>query len=119
MHKLKTHFSIIIFFFFIFFGSLEANTNQHGSSFDETIPLIQISSISESSDINGKIISLEGMISAQCKNDGCWFKLKDNTGEVLIDMKPYDFRIPMKMIGRKIKLNGLVNITNEKTHQEL
>jgi uncharacterized protein YdeI (BOF family) len=48
-------------------------------------------------------------MTAQCKGDGCWFMLKDSTGEVLVDLKPYDFRTPLGIVGTKIKLNGRVN----------
>ncbi len=33
---------------------------------------------------------------------------------VLIDLKPYDFRLPSEAVGRKVKLNGRVNITGAK-----
>lgn len=101
---------ILVFSLFLLFpiNFSEASTNQYGAKFDDTIPLKQISYILESEDINGKIFSFQGIISAQCKGDGCWFKLKDNTREVLVDLKPYDFRTPMGIVGRKVKLNGQV-----------
>jgi hypothetical protein len=87
---------IMIFSLFLLFpiSFSEANTNQYGSKFDDTIPLKPISHIFESADINGKIFSFQGTMTAQCKGDGCWFMLKDSTGEV---------------VGTKIKLNGRVN----------
>ena len=102
---------IMIFSLFLLFpiSLTEANNNQYGSVYDDTIPLKPISYIFESSDINGKILSFQGIITAQCKGDGCWFKLKDNTGEVLVDLKPYDFRTPLGIVGRKVKLNGRVD----------
>jgi len=101
----------MIFSLFLLFpiGFTEANTNQYGSKFDDTIPLKPISYIFESTDINGKIFSFQGVITAQCEGDGCWFKLHDNTHEVLVDLKPYDFRTPLGIVGRKVKLNGRVN----------
>jgi uncharacterized protein YdeI (BOF family) len=92
----------------------EANTNQYGSVYDDTIPLKPISYLFESAGINGRILSFQGIITAQCKSDACWFKLKDNTGEVLVDLKPYDFRVPLGIVGRKVKLNGRVNTKNGK-----
>ena len=87
----------------------EAKTNQYGSEFDDTKLLKPISYIFESADINGKIFSFQGTMTAQCKGDGCWFMLKDSTGEVLVDLKPYDFRTPLGIVGTKVKLNGRVN----------
>ena len=102
---------IMIFSLFLLFpiSFSEANTNQYGSKFDDTIPLKQISYIFESADINGKIFSFQGIMTAQCEGDGCWFMLKDSTGEVLVDLKPYDFRTPLGIVGTKVKLNGRVN----------
>ncbi len=107
---------ILIFSSFLLFASniAEANNNQYGAEYDEAIPLKSISYIFETADINGKIISLQGIVSAQCKSDGCWFKLKDNTGEVLVDLKPYDFRTPLGIEGKKVKLNGRVNMKDGK-----
>ena len=48
-------------------------------------------------------------MTAQCKGDGCWFMLKDSTHEVLVDLKPYDFRTPLGIVGTKVRLNGRVN----------
>ena len=100
----------MVFSLFLLFpvSFTEANTNQYGSKFDDTIPLKPISYIFESEGTNGKIYSFQGMITAQCEGDGCWFKLKDNTREVLVDLKPYDFRTPLEIVGRKVKLNGRV-----------
>jgi len=107
---------ILVFSLFLLFpiSFTEANTNQYGSKFDDAIPLKTISYIFETADINGKVFSFQGRITAQCKSDGCWFKLKDDTSEVLVDLKPYDFRTPMGIVGRKVKLNGRVNTENGK-----
>jgi uncharacterized protein YdeI (BOF family) len=104
----------MIFSLFLLFpiSFTEAKTNQFGSEFDDTIPLKPISYIFESADINGEIFSFQGIMTAQCKGDGCWFMLKDSTGEVLVDLKPYDFRTPLEIVGTKVKLNGRVNTEN-------
>ena len=102
---------IMIFSLFLLFpiSFTEAKTNQYGSEFDDTKPLKPISYIFESADINGKIFTFQGIMTAQCKGDGCWFMLKDSTGEVLVDLKPYDFRTPLGIVGTKVRLNGRVN----------
>jgi len=65
--------------------------------------------------VDGKIFSFQGTITALCKNDGCWFKLKDNAHEILVDLKPFDFRTHKEIVGKKVKLNGKVNTQNGKT----
>lgn len=106
----------MIFSLFLLFpiNITEANNNIYGSVYDDTIPLKSISYIFETSDLNGKILSFQGLVTAQCKSDGCWFKIKDNTGEVLVDLKPYDFRTPLEIVGSKVKLNGRVNTKDGK-----
>ena len=59
--------------------------------------------------MDGKIFSFQGIISSQCKADGCWFTLKDSTREVMVDLKPHDFRLPSNIAGKSVKLNGKVN----------
>jgi len=109
MNLTKKYIIIFSLFLLLPISFTEANTNQYGSVYDDTIPLKPISYLFESAGINERILSFQGIITAQCKSDGCWFKLKDNTGEVLVDLKPYDFRITLGLVGRKVKLNGLVN----------
>ena len=109
MTNIKKYIVILSLLVFSPMSSLEANANKYGSQYDDTIPLKPISFIFESADIDGKIFSFQGAITAQCDGDGCWFKLKDKTGEVLVDLKPYDFRTPLGIVGRKVKLNGRVN----------
>lgn len=112
MTNIKKYIVILGLLIFFPISSLEANNNQYGSQYDDTIPLKPISFIFESEGIDGKIFSFQGVITAQCKDDGCWFKIKDNTREVLVDLKPFDFRTPLEIVGRKVKLNGRVNNKN-------
>ena len=114
MNLIKIYLVIFSLFLLIPISFSEANTDQYGSEYDDTIPVKPISYIFESADINGKTLSLQGIVSAQCEGDACWFKLKDNTGEVLVDLKPYDFRTPLGIAGKKVKLNGRVNTNDGK-----
>jgi uncharacterized protein YdeI (BOF family) len=94
---------------FLLISPFYAFAEQYGAPFDEKYPLKPISYIFKNKDSDGKIYTFEGEITAQCKNDGCWFKLRDDTGEVLIDLKPYNFRLPTNMEGKKVKLNGKID----------
>ena len=92
-----------------------ANAIQYGAKYDETLPLKTIGYVLETDNINGEILALKGLMSSQCQGDACWFVLKDNTGEVLVDLKPYDFRTPIGLVGKNVKLNGRVNTEGGKT----
>ena len=94
-------------------GFVNANTNQYGSKYDEKLPLKSISYLFETADINRKVYSFQGVITSQCQGDACWFKLKDSTGEVLVDLKPYDFRVPLGLVGKNVKMNGRANTLGE------
>lgn len=91
------------------------DTNQYGSAYDSTLALKPISYVLEAADVDGETFSLKGIITAQCKGDACWFTIKDETGEVLIDLKPYDFRTPLGIVGKEVKLNGRANTKGGKT----
>ncbi len=102
----------IIIFSLVFLtpiGFAHANTNQYGSKYDDKLPLKPISYLYQTSNIDGEIFSFQGIITSQCQGDACWFKLKDDTGEVLVDLKPYDFRVPLGIVGKNVKLNGRAN----------
>ncbi len=114
MTKIKKCLILLSLFVLFSMNSIEAKSNQYGSQYDDTIPLQPISFIFESIDVNGKILSIQGEITAQCKNNGCWFKLKDGTGEVLVDLKPNDLKTPLGIVGKKVKLNGQVNTKDDK-----
>ena len=111
MAKFKITIIFLCSFILFAISCSESKTNQYGSPYDDKIPLKTIDIISNTKDINGKIFSFEGEITAQCKDDGCWFKLKDNTGIVLVDLKPYNFRLPLEIVCKKVKLNGRVDTT--------
>lgn len=115
MTQLKKSMAISSFIIFFSIISTWAETNQYGSTFNDTISLKPISIIFDSADIDGNVLSFQGAITAVCKNDGCWFKFKDDSGEVLVDLKPYDFRLPEEIVGREVKLNGRVNTKGGKT----
>ena len=115
MNKMKRFIMVLSLFILFPISPIDAKSNQWGSQYDDTIPLKPISYIFESENIDGKILSFQGTITALCKNDGCWFKLKDNTHEILVDLKPFDFRTHNEIVGKKVKLNGKVNKKNGKT----
>ena len=104
---------IIILGLVLFIPIGVVGANQYGSKYDDSLPLKPISYMFEAKDINGKVFSFQGIITSQCQGDACWFKLKDNTGEVLVDLKPNDFRVPLGIVGRNVKMNGRANTLGE------
>ncbi len=84
--------------------SINASAEVYGGPFDNSVATIKVDSITP--DKNGQAVILEGVISALCQGDGCWLSLKDDTGDVMVDLKPYDFRIPMDSTGKKARIYG-------------
>ena len=94
----------------LFSASVTANTNQFGANFDTNLPVEAISQVIEQKEkLTGQALTLRGEIIAQCQGDACWFTIKDDTGEILIDLNRYDFRVPLGIVGKKVELNGKVN----------
>lgn len=106
MHILRK-LSLLVVSMLILLGlPLNAFANVYGGPFDESVTTSNVSSLSP--DKNGQTVTLEGVISALCKGDGCWLNLKDDTGEVMVDLKPYNFRIPKDSSGKKARIQGQV-----------
>jgi uncharacterized protein YdeI (BOF family) len=104
---LRKQFTLILWLVFLFpISSYSKNSNQYGATYDYTLPVKPVSYVLELTNVTEKIFSLRGVVSAQCQGDACWFMIKDDTGEVLVDLKPYDFRTPLGIVGKKVKLNG-------------
>lgn len=107
MHKFMA--TLTFLWIFIIFTNFSAMADQYGETYDEQLPSKKINTILNDPGAIGKKYSFQGTVSAQCKADGCWFKLRDDTGEILVDLKPYNFRLPPDIVGKKVKLNGIVN----------
>lgn len=57
--------------------------------------------------LRSKEVNIQGTILAQCSS-GCWFFLKDDTGQILVDLAPNHFTIPMKS-GKKVIVRGTLS----------
>jgi hypothetical protein len=62
----------------------------------------------------GKAVAIEGEIVKECPSRGCWFVLDDETGSLLVDIKPNNFTIPLELVGSKAKVYGNVTAVGEK-----
>jgi uncharacterized protein YdeI (BOF family) len=56
----------------------------------------------------GQTLAVEGEIVQQCPASGCWFRLKDDAGEVFIDLAPAKLRLTDKRVGQHAKVTGRV-----------
>ncbi len=56
----------------------------------------------------GKTIAIEGEIVKQCPAVGCWFIVKDESGEVFVDLNPAGLRLKQKREGGRARVTGRV-----------
>ena len=55
----------------------------------------------------GQKVTLEGNIVSQCQSNGCWFYLRDATGQIYIDLKTHNFTLP-SMPNKNVNASGTV-----------
>lgn len=54
----------------------------------------------------GKQVVVTGKITSECPS-GCWFWVKDASGEIYVDINPSNLFIPQR-VGRTVKVTGTV-----------
>jgi len=98
---------MIILILSIFFNTSCAN-EKYGGEIDPKSPLVTVKDIYLNKDLLNKKVNLEGIIITQCQASGCWFFLKDSTGQIFINLAPKGFTLPPKT-GKKAKVTGFVS----------
>lgn len=61
-----------------------------------------------SDDKVGQTVAIEGEIVQQCPASGCWFRMKDDAGEVFVDLAPAKLRLTENREGQHAKVTGRV-----------
>ena len=56
----------------------------------------------------GKTVEVEGEVVKQCPARGCWFRLKDDAGEVFVDLAPAKLFLTENRVGQHAKVIGRV-----------
>lgn len=54
----------------------------------------------------GKTVTLEGEVIQQCPATGCWFRIKDGSGEAFIDLAPAKLTVQGERVGQHAKVTG-------------
>lgn len=54
----------------------------------------------------GKTVAVRGEITQQCPSSGCWFQVKDGTGELFVDLNSTDVRIKERRVGQDAEVSG-------------
>jgi hypothetical protein len=71
--------------------------------------------LNKSTAYSGKGVSIEGNITSECPMRGCKVTINDTTGDLLVDLAPNNFTIPLNLVGHKAKVYGNVTIADNST----
>lgn len=52
-------------------------------------------------------VKVEGLVSQVCTAEGCWLKMKTETGNIMVKMKDHKFLVPLSMNGKTIVVKGV------------
>ncbi|WP_034764286.1 DNA-binding protein [Chrysiogenes arsenatis] len=56
-------------------------------------------------------ITIAGNIQTQCTSNGCWFILRDATGQIFVDLARNNFTVPARG-GREVTASGTLTVFN-------
>ncbi len=56
----------------------------------------------------GQRVAVEAGVSQQCPASGCWLRLKDDGGEVMVDLAPGKLILTEQRVGQRAKVTGKV-----------
>lgn len=77
-----------------------------GETVDGDVPLVCSQCLADEK--VGQTVAVEGEIVQQCPASGCWFRMKDDVGEVFVDLAPAKLRLLEKREGQHVKVTGRV-----------
>lgn len=94
---------ICVFLFSIIF----ACTNEKYGTISSNLPQISVKDAMLNSSYLNREVKLEGKIVTQCAASGCWFFLKDDTGQILVDLKPLNLGLQQRT-GKTAIVTGML-----------
>ncbi len=78
-----------------------------GSGDGATLAAITVADILKQPDMySNQTVQVKGKIVSEC-GSGCWFFLKDDTGQIYVDLAPSNLAIPQK-VGSNVTVQGKV-----------
>jgi len=80
----------------------------YGSGIDPKVEVKTVAEIFTNPELQGRKVTVQGRIHAQCPSNGCWFVLQDDTGQIYVDLSQNGFELP-PMQGRTIAAAGVVS----------
>lgn len=56
----------------------------------------------------GQVVTVEGTLTRECPSSGCWWWIKDRTGEIRADSFGGGFALPLNKEGKHIRTTGKI-----------
>ncbi|MBX9625539.1 MAG: hypothetical protein K2X82_17160 [Gemmataceae bacterium] len=90
-------------------GGKGANSSAPPSTIGEPVPgepdLVCTQCLKDEGNV-GKTVTIEGEVIQQCPASGCWFRIKDASGEAFIDLAPAKLTAQGERVGQHAKVTG-------------
>ena len=66
----------------------------YGSGIDPDLPVVTVQEAHFQPELLDTQVTIEGFVQSQCASNGCWFVLRDYTGQIFVDLSRHDFVLP-------------------------
>lgn len=80
---------------------------KYGAGVDPAAQRVSVEDAFLQKGLLGQKVTLEGTIVSQCQSNGCWFFLRDTTGQIYIDLATNKFSLP-SMPNKQVVASGVV-----------
>lgn len=102
----------------VVFGACNNSTKNMGEQFTASSPISLDAALQQAdAEEDIKNIQIEGKIEQSCMSKGCWFTLKDASGnEVLLDVLDEKFKVPTNSAGKEVVV--LADIRKDSTSEQ-
>jgi uncharacterized protein YdeI (BOF family) len=89
-------------------SSYACGEKTYGSGLDPKAEIKTVAEIFTHPELQGRKVTVEGRMHAQCPSNGCWFVLQDDTGQIYVDLSRNGFELP-PLQGRALAATGVVS----------
>lgn len=93
----------------VFLALTGCSAEKYGFDISKNAPVVKVKDIYLDMRFLGKDVTLEGKISSQCGDNGCWFVLQDDTGQIFINLGPGNITFPPRL-GKQATVTGQVQV---------
>lgn len=91
-------------------SAFAGSSKHYGAPFGESSTVVLADALAKPADYKDKAVRLEGTITDVCQKEGCWLVLTDGKQTMRIHMKGHAFAVPKDISGRKIVVEGVIEV---------